>query len=156
MGTAQGSRQFHNALIISGTSPVTVPAGKVWKVTSLYGTEFVLNQCVSNAPANDWLGLRCASQLQGDEGNRSALVSYFTTQLIVNGSRVVSEVTGLSNHTMWLNATCASSSWTNQPISCANRPMNPNLLPIWLPAGTTLATNASTVFASVLEFNIIP
>lgn len=153
---AQGNLQFNQALIIAGSTPQTVPDGKVWKITSVYGTEFVLNQCVSNAPANNWLGLRCISQLQGSEGGRSAMVSYFTTQLLVNGTRVVSELTGLGTQTLWDNATCASSSWTNQNLACANRTTNPNMLPMWLPENTTVATNAATVFASVLEFNVVP
>jgi hypothetical protein len=155
---AQGNLQFNQALIISGTAPQTVPADKVWKVTSMYGSEFVLNQCVTNAAVNNWLGLRCLPLLQAGEGSRSTRVSYFIAQLTVNGTQVVSELTGMPVAGSVANdATCSNTSWaTNQNLSCANRTMNPNLLPMWLPAGTTVATNASTVFASVIEFNVVP
>src|SRR5689334_21806813 len=80
---AQGTLQFNQVLIVTNIQ-MTVPAGKAWKVTSIHGAEFTLNQCVSGDPSFDWLGLKCNSDMALNSP-RSARVSYFSSQLIING-----------------------------------------------------------------------
>jgi hypothetical protein len=155
--SAQGNLQFNQARIITNTQ-LTVPTDKVWKVTSVYGSEFNLNLCVDYN--NDWLGLKCNSCFANNpnSGNNSVRLSVFTTEIVVNGVRVLNEVSGMPTSVISYPTTncsgstfCSASSYT-----CANKSVNPNLLPIWLPAGSTFRTGGPNTFASVLEFNVIP
>src|SRR5436189_4970789 len=79
---AQGTLQFNQVLIITNVQ-TAVPAGKVWKVTSVYGAEFTINQCVSNDASFDWLGVKCVPDMINSP--RSVRLSYYLSQLSVNG-----------------------------------------------------------------------
>ena len=155
---AQNTLTYSQALIVSDTE-LTVPAGKVWKVTSIYGHEFTLNQCVSNEAIFDWLGIKCNPTYTS--GTRSVRISYFATIFKVNGKEIVNEISGLPAQLSPFNSThnCTGSTWSSNVaygVACANRTANPNLLPMWLPEGTTLETNGPNTFLSVIEFDIEP
>jgi len=159
MSYAQGNLQFNQVKIVSNVLE-TVPPNKVWKVTSIYGHEFVLNQCVSNQTSFDWLGFKCNSTWRTTT-TFSAIISYFATIFLVNGKQIINEISGLTNTSVtyyWGVANCTGSSYSGSEysVSCANRAANPNLMPLWLPAGTTLQTHGPNTFVSVIEFNIIP
>jgi len=158
MSYAQGNLQFNQVKIVSNVLE-TVPTDKVWKVTSIYGHEFVLNHCVSNETSFDWLGIKCNAWYRS--GTRSARISYFATIFIVNGKQIVNEISGLPIEVDAFSGSqnCTGTqtgSLTVLGVTCANRAANPNLMPLWLPAGTTLQTHGPNTFVSVIEFNIIP
>jgi len=91
---SQGTLQLNQAKMITNAQE-TVPANKVWKVSSVFVSEFNLNLCVDYN--NDWLGLKCNSCFANNPngGNNSVKLSIFTTELEVNGVRVLNEVSGV-------------------------------------------------------------
>jgi hypothetical protein len=133
--SAQGTLQFNRALI-QADQLTTVPAGKVWKVTAVYGKEFV---CRSVFPLyNNWFS--------------QALVAGF----FVNGVEVQSSRKFLTT-TMYSNSpNCTANSSGGYNFTSLNFDSDPNTLPVWLPAGTTVQSVGPNTFLSVLEFNILP
>ncbi|MCC6599193.1 MAG: hypothetical protein IT223_00800, partial [Crocinitomicaceae bacterium] len=132
-----------------------------WKATSIYGAEFTANQCITAASQFDWLGIKCNNYFSNPSyiNNHSVSLSYFATVMIVNGVRIVNELSGMpsSGAIIKYSLNCSGSdNYTNQSFSCANRGVNPNLMPMWIPAGTTVKTGGPNTFISVIEFNIIP
>ncbi|MCC6600136.1 MAG: hypothetical protein IT223_05630 [Crocinitomicaceae bacterium] len=157
---AQGTLQFSQALIV--TTSQTVPTGKVWKVTSLYGSEDIIGECVSlNTPP---LTTSVANRLRCAYKNNTwkwIVVDYSASLFKVNGTPIASQITGLGDGiglSNWTGTTCGDGSNTSRTAnwSCANLDSDPNIFPMWLPAGTTLESGGSKTFVSVLEFNIIP
>jgi hypothetical protein len=133
--SAQGTLQFNQALVVTDQLQ-TVPAGKVWKVTAIYGKDEV---CRSVAPLyNNWFS--------------KALVAGF----FLNGVEVLSFRKFLTQ-TMYSNSpTCSSNSNSGYNFSSLNFESDPNVLPIWIPAGATVQTSGPNIFLSAIEFNIIP
>lgn len=73
---AQEALVFSQAKIVSNTLQA-VPANKVWKVTSIYGSEFV-SECYSWN--NDYLGLKC-DQCWRDNPNYTSCYHLVTLML---------------------------------------------------------------------------
>lgn len=124
---AQGTLQFNQAKLISTTQ--TVPANKVWKV----------------------VGILASSDLSVSGSMSTAgTASSFTpsTQISIDGSVVY-----LSQSNAYVGPNSGSSAnW--RVYGTASLDITP--LPIWLPAGTTLAAGVNVARVSVIEFNIIP
>lgn len=134
--SGQGTLQFSNAQIVSNTA-ATVPSGKVWKVTSIYGNEAA---CVD---------------AQNAENATWTYRKFFRTSFKVNGVEIVSAAIDYQSR-YWCNSGSCTSCITNWPNDKLERTANPNILPMWLPAGTTLESGGPNTFISILEFNIIP
>ncbi|MCC6600126.1 MAG: hypothetical protein IT223_05580 [Crocinitomicaceae bacterium] len=143
--------QYSQALIVSNTMQ-TVPAGKVWKVTSVYGDSFM---CVS--PATPYVD-------GGSSFFNTKYASYVGSGFKVNGNPVFSFRTWRGNTSSPLTSirifndnacTDEYSSYTRSASTYDISP-NPNLFPLWIPENSTLQSNASTIFVSVLEFTVVP
>lgn len=145
---AQTTLEYSNALIVKDVVQ-TIPTGKVWKVTAIYGSDRFCVQGTSNyINKSDW--------------GYSKYVANISSAMIVNGVNIFSlrvwDVSG-SYITLYNDAACTS----NYCSSCPGRgpyaydiAANPNILPQWLPAGTTVQTGSPNVLISVLEFNVNP
>lgn len=133
--SAQGTLQFNQVLVVTDQLQ-TVPSGKVWKVTAIYGKDEV---CRSVAPLyNNWFS--------------KALVAGF----FLNGVEVLSFRKFLTG-TMYNNSpTCSSNGSSTYNFSSLNFESDPNVLPIWIPAGSTVQTSGPNIFLSAIEFNIVP
>lgn len=154
---AQQSLEFSQGLIIDNNVQ-TVPAGKIWKVTGIYGEEYRYNECVDVSPTSvhELNRVRCAYT---SSTWFNARMSYSIAQMTVNGVAIPCRINGLGDqsYTFYTGANCSgSSTGINRTYSCGNLASDPNLFPMWLPAGTTVATGGPNTFASVIEFNIIP
>jgi hypothetical protein len=153
-GIAQGNLQFNQAMLVD-SALVTVPANKVWKVTAVSGTEYRLNECVDvSANSNHELkSARCGFATT----TASFIANYSVSVFIVNNKRIVNSVEGLPSQVLLHNVSnCTNGNWNNINFVCANRATTPNILPMWLPAGTTLRSGGPNTVLSVLEFNIVP
>lgn len=146
-GYAQGSLQFNQAKIVGNTLE-TVPAGKVWKVMSIYGEDFSAGSCVQfGSYFYDKIrqaGYRVNGNLVGVQysvGSGCYIRNSSCSGSIVNGGQ-----------------TCDSQGWVDNVTKAAGNTtidrMNASL-PMFLPANTTLQTLGSTTFLSVIEFNIV-
>lgn len=153
-GKAQGNLQFNQALLLD-SALATVPANKVWKITAVSGSEYRLNECVDiSANSNHELkSARCGFA----PSTGTFIANYSVSAFIVNNKRIINSVEGFSptSTTVYLSGNCTNS-WTSSTFSCANRATTPNILPMWLPAGTTLRSGGPNTVLSVLEFNIVP
>jgi hypothetical protein len=127
----------------------TVPAGKVWKVTSTYGTTLFCDDAINS---------------NGYWGGTGTKLVFLTNSFLVSRTRMFSfnEFAGGKYQSCAYSGVTpiTGSSLTNCPASAKNQGFpdiaaNPNILPIWLPAGTTVQTSANTVFLSVLEFDVV-
>jgi len=158
---AQVSLRFKNAMVVTDQLQ-TVPANHVWKITSVYGSEFRENECVDKSPSSthELRTVRCACQVGWGSGNPQTSVRLFyqISGFLVNGIPINTMISGLSNNsrTVWNSTNCSglTSSCTNW--NCANVSSDPNILPIWVPAGTTLRTAGPNTFLSVIEFEMVP
>ncbi len=146
MLSAQGTLQYNQAKII-GASTEIVPIGKVWKVTSVYG---VIRSCRLIGPC--YIALSPNSYAMASQSG-----------LIINGESVPSRlVWERSNFFSENTCTNDARSFSTTTSNCTCNGMagdlasDPNVLPIWLPAGTSVSSLGSSSFVSVLEFNIIP
>jgi len=155
VGHAQGSLQFNQALLIDSALS-TVPANKVWKITAVSGTEFRQNECddISVNSTHELKSARCGwSATTVASFNANYSISVFS----VNNKKIINSVEGLPTNTTIHNVSnCTNGAWSNYNFSCANRASTPNILPMWLPAGTTLRSGGPNTVLSVLEFNIVP
>lgn len=136
---AQGTLQFGQAKIVSSIQ--TVPAGKVWKVTSVYGQD---QPCVFlYSGSYQYHGKYITA---GFRINGVAIYSYknWIQQLYEPGC--TTKITGVTWQTIADLTT----------VDLTNVPNNGNIFPMWLPAGTTLEGLGPNTFLSVIEFNIIP
>jgi hypothetical protein len=154
---AQGSLQYNQALIISDQLQ-TVPAGKVWKIQNIYGSEFRINECVdlSQTSTHEAATIRCSNV-----GSTSATVTYEISAFQINGVNVLNYLSGLrsgSGHYCRFSGTTCGGSCSNSlnDASCANRNSDPNTFPMWVPAGTTVRSNGPNTYLTVIEFNILP
>lgn len=161
---AQGTLQFNQAKIITDTQQ-TVPAGKVWKVSAIYGQEQRTSNCVDFSTTSvHEVGTRarCGG---GFPTTMSGVFDYAIRSIVVNGTIIPLSISGFPAcppNNIRNTATCSGGSsydctyFQNTNFSCVNMATDPNVLPIWIPAGTTLKTGGPKTFASVIEFNIIP
>lgn len=133
---AQGSLQYNQAIIASDQLQ-TVPANKVWKITAIYGKDEVCRQVLPLYGANWW----SKTLVAGFRLNNVEILSFrkFLTQTMYNNSN-----------------TCSANGQGTYDFSPLNFESDPNILPIWVPAGATVQTVGPNVFLSVIEFNIIP
>jgi len=131
----------------------------VWKVTALYGAEFRLNHCVNFHPnSTHEIGTKMRCIFNNDASGR---FSYHISAFLVNEIAIVSSISGFPTNAsfqIWGSTNCGSDLWGsyNRDWSCVNSESDPNILPIWLPANTTLQSGGPNTFVSVIEFNIIP
>lgn len=136
---AQGNLQFNRAILLSNT-PQTIQPDKVWKIESVYGHA---NNVCYFLPS------------------RSSSSGYFVSRgrlsgLNINGTDVISSATRTDGN-LYMNNDCTGSpSSYSYNDSRDNWASDPNFFPMWLPAGTTVRTMGSTIFVSVLEFDIVP
>jgi hypothetical protein len=158
---AQVSLRFKNAMMVTDQTQ-TVPANHVWKVTSIYGSEFRENECV-NFTANsshELRTVRCACQVwSGSNPNTiSVRLFYQISGFMVNNIPINTSISGLSsgNRTVWNSTNCSGNTTGCGTWDCANISSDPNILPIWIPAGTTLRTAGPNTFLSVIEFEMVP
>jgi hypothetical protein len=154
---AQQSLEFSQGLIMDNNVQ-TVPAGKIWKVTGIYGEEYRFNECVdvTSTSTHELNRVRCA---YSSSTWQNARMSYSISQLTINGVAVPCRISGLSDRSFvfFRDPNCTGSTTSiSATYSCGNLTSDPNLFPMWLPAGTTFATGGPNTFASVIEFNIIP
>jgi len=145
---SQGTLQFNQAMIITNQSQ-TVPAGKVWKVTSVYGNDRICIPCLQNEHLNT---TNCPGRF----------VDYTGASFQVNSVRIFSERKWFPDQvnfeTIYSDASCTTQLTTSSALGWGlfNIAANPNLFPMWLPAGTTVQTDTPNIFLSILEFNILP
>lgn len=133
---SQATLEFNRVLLISSAEQ-TVPANRVWKVEAIYGEQ--VNACVP---------IDCA------------IPGFYSIGIIsgiyVNGTLIPSTIRGLTNSSPRYNtSSCSTGYFCCQDFSCANKAADPNILPMWLPAGTTIKTVGNTAFASVIEFVVM-
>ena len=154
MGVAQGNLQFNQVLLVD-TALQTVPANKVWKITAISGSEFRNNICVdiSSNSTHELNSARCAVTTA-----LSTFLTYTISFFWVNGKRVINSIEGLptSSNTYYQFTNCTGGGSGSYNFTCANKSTNPNILPMWLPAGSTLRSGGLNTWLSVLEFNIVP
>jgi hypothetical protein len=154
---AQGSLQFNQVLLVD-SALFTVPANKVWKITAVSGREFRNNECIdlSVNSTHELVSARCAYPYT----TNSAVATYTISFFRVNGKRVINAINGLGAATGYSgvnNCICVGGTCTFQlSLPCANLNTDPNILPMWLPAGTTLRSGGPNTFCSVVEFNVVP
>jgi len=133
---SQGNLQFNQALILDNTLQ-TVPDGKVWKVTAIYGAQEV---CVNrnNAENTTWTWR-----------------NLYITNFFVNGTEIRSQEIDFRSR-LWCSSSTCASCILNWPNDKYDLPANPNIMPFWVPEGATVQSGGSNIFLSALEFNIIP
>lgn len=132
---AQGHELKYNRVLIVGGSEQTVPPDAVWKVTSIYGEE-----------ANGCIEIKCK------EVGRFAKATF--TSIFVDGILIPSTVKGFTTSDVltFNNPECTTGASWYSNASCANKDSDPNILPMWLPAGTKLKSGGPNTFVSVMEF----
>lgn len=128
---AQQSLEFNQAILVDDVQQ-TVPAGKVWKITGISGG--ARNFCI-DIPSSTFFA-------------RANGIGFY-----VNGI-LMGKMSSTSN-THWTSSDCSTGS------SCCAGSFgtigeNGDMVPMWLPAGTTLSAVAPEILLSVIEFNIIP
>ena len=126
--------KFSRAIIV-GSSELTVPNNTVWKVTSIYGEE--QSTCIP-------VPCFSTSTLYYGKG--------IVTRMYVNGIFIPSTISGFKvSSTMYSDINC-NSSIGGYDLACSNKTAVPSILPMWLPAGTTLKSGGPNTFVSVIEF----
>jgi hypothetical protein len=136
---AQSDLKFNSAKLVTNTVQ-TVPADKVWKITALSGALYN-TLCVGRPDLLpnpvQWV--------------KAAVASGFE----VNGSPVYSTLRYSTSTSRHGNNTCTNELGTTDYSSWSQN-TDPLILPMWLPAGTTLRTLGAGIFVSVVEFDVIP
>jgi len=164
MSYAQGNLQFSQVKIVSDVQE-SVPEGKVWKVTSVLGREIRLNECVDFSPTSTHeIGKFLLCSFSGwVPTDISSRFTYVIRKLKVNNIDVLAQVSSFKEcaQNLWESTNCSgtvrSCSYMGAgSFSCANMVTDPNLLPMWLPSGTTLQSGGPNTYLTVIEFNVIP
>ena len=142
---AQGGLQYNQTKIV-GNSSETVPAGKVWKMSSVYGTDRVCVLGIAEYSGNSYYS------------TNNYRVAYVGGGFSVNGNVIFSERKwDLSTTTainIYSDAGCTAKYTTDSKGWGAYDVLpNPNILPMWIPAGSVVQTVSPNVFLSVMEFN---
>lgn len=160
---AQQSLEYNQSIIVSNAQQ-TVPAGKVWKVNAIYGEESRYETCVdiSQNSTHELNRIRCAYTINSATTYYLKVPFYTITKMRVNGVDIVSSINGVPSSSSTMdrytnNSSCVGShSSISREYGCANKEADPNILPVWLPSGTTLESGGPSTFLSVIEFNINP
>jgi len=134
---AQGNLQFNQVKLV--TTVETVPVGKVWKVESALTGE----------------------ERYPTSGTTLASNSRF---ILVNGNSICVHEEHVATTGVGFNGCCGGGFWMSNVGMAVNSTTpvlvqvtaQPTKLPLWLPAGSTLAAGTKVSSISVLEFNIIP
>jgi len=131
---AQGYSLKFNRVFIINNNEQTVPTGTVWKVTSIYGEE--INFCIN---------VVCFDPNIYAKG--------IVSGIYVNNVFIPSTIRGFKNSMeRFSSSNCTTGSFCCSDVTCANKTTDPNILPLWLPEGTTIKTLGPNTFASVIEF----
>ncbi len=146
---AQGTLQFNQVKLVSSTLE-TVPTGKVWKVTAVYGQKFACwpMSCPGSWPVNSVYSTRSSYKVNGVEVtvfnsmNNPTAGIYYTS----------SDCTGSQSPNSPLT-NCLAAGYGEYINSVPDRQTT---LPLWLPAGTTLQSTDPAITLSLVEFNVIP
>lgn len=160
---AQGSLQFHQVRVIDNNT-VTIPSGKVWKVISVYGLDYRTNECIdySNGSTHEVGQLvRCSVGSSWPTG--SFRYSYAIRGLIIDGRTVPTFLSGFRNGSSCSSTYTTTNCTGSQPscfdmsqLACVNQTEDTDVLPLWLPAGTQVASTGAGTRLSVIEFNVVP
>ena len=135
---SQGTLEFNQVKIITNTVE-TVPSGKVWKITAMSGT--VYGECVPHPEGNTSIWYKATA----------------ASGFLLNGNKVYSMLKYPSSGQRYNSNTCVTTGFCcDGNLTTNNQATDPLVLPMWLPAGTTLGSIASSVFLSVIEFNVVP
>lgn len=136
---SQNSLVFEQVKTISD-SEETVPAGMVWKITGIYGSEVRVNECIDATDGSTHeIGerMRCANYPTSE---RSYRFTYIIQGFQVDGMPVVLTISGLRDASytyFWNSPDCSGSSNHSSSTvfvaSCANKDADPTIFPIWLP-----------------------
>jgi hypothetical protein len=162
IASAQGTLQFNKVIIFtSTTTPTSPPSGKVWKVTSVMGSELRFNHCLDLTSSTDELRSAVCGATWNTGGYPYAKVPFYAIRTVsINGNSVIISLSGLSSSTnvnVYTSAGCTGTAAGVTPaFSCANQSTDPTILPLWIPSGTTFGVGGSSTFASIIEFNILP
>jgi hypothetical protein len=146
---AQGTLQFNQVLTISNT-PVTVPAGKVWKISAVYGKP--TNQCTSDmlniwgSPSYHWAYKAKGFQLDGN----TVFVQIMEAQFKIHSNSSCSNL-----HTTRAWADTDGLNFRNEVGSQTAADLQA-MLPFWVEADRSVNTLSSQQFISLIEFNIVP
>ena len=146
--------KFSRILTVVGTTPQTVPADAVWKVTSVSGAEVRVNQCINGSIGSTHeIGekLQCGVQCN----TLSVRASYIIRSLVVNSISLPVSITGFGNLDRYCSSTNCTGSNSLTNFSCSNLETDPNALPLWLGANSTLATGGPNTIATVIEFKVV-
>jgi len=151
MSYAQGNLQFSKVKIVTNVQE-TVPLGKVWKATSIYGYEAMVCPGVSFT-----MGVWGSASTYPNYTEQSLIVNM---KSVVNYSKIVRTCNNACNSGNCIDAWNANySAEMQRKTTEIGRPdllPNPNIFPMWLPENTTVQTGGPNTFVSVIEFNIIP
>jgi hypothetical protein len=153
-GACQGNNLMYSGALIVSSTEQTVPADKVWKVTAVYGSDRYCVPCEfpKHITSSSW----CIS---------SRYVDFTGSSFFVNGNEVISERVWLApfnNKKLIFNDAACTSIYHNPLVTdyggwgLIDVAPNPNMLPMWLAAGTTLKSATANVYLSVLEFDVVP
>lgn len=134
--TAQ-TLEFNQVKLV--TAQETVPAGKVWKVESVLSPEVRYPTSGSSFVSN--------SRLILVDGNSIAIYEEFLNGAGLGFNGCCGPGTYMSN---------LGSSVNNTETHLIHVSREATRLPIWLPAGSTLASSTNVTSISVIEFNVIP
>ena len=146
LGISAQSLAFNQVHVFSSADGLqTVPAGKCWKIENANGgggTMFVTGALTSHC------GTTCTG---GSCAQSSCLFEGFIWEL--NGANI-DAVTGCF---VCASGSCYSSISNCPPTySFAVSQLPVMRVPFWMKSGNTLRINATNVFFSVIEFNIVP
>lgn len=114
---SQTNNLYFNQVILVGNTPMTVPAGKVWKVEGFF---------------------------------HSNNVFYYSPNVGCSSSQ---------SYGFYVNGILCSFPYNYSTASGSGSPYVAaagSSFPLWLPAGTTLRTDCSGSYLSVIEFNVAP
>lgn len=134
---AQGTLQFNQVKLV--TSSETVPVGKVWKLESVMSPEQRYPTSGTTFPS-------------------------FSRSILVNGNTVTIREEFVNGVALGFNGCCGGGFWmsntgqstNSNPTHLVRVASDNTKLPLWLPAGTTVAPVAPVNGMSVIEFNVIP
>jgi hypothetical protein len=153
---AQSNLEYSQTLLISN-SMQTVPTGKTWKVTAVFGRELRVNECVNMSPSSTHeIGKFLLCGFSSAPSSISSRFTYAIRKMVINSTDVVVQVSGYKacNQSLWGSTDCTSTSntcswWGASDFSCANMATDPNLLPMWLPEGATVQSGGPNTFVGV-------
>ncbi len=128
MGYGQSTLEFSQVKLV--TTEETVPTGKVWKVTSVIGAATTTTQNTNSFATSPTMP---SDHIILINGNSAAIISNIALNTSYSGA-------GSSSSSQFRIVTVGKETCTD--------------LPIWLPAGATLAAGSNVSSISVIEFNV--